>query len=198
MLEVEEQSSMKIISEDHHQARDRRVLVEPEEEELEKAIGADEEALFTHLDNQRASELDRTGEVLRSSFFNPRWPYQVGIGLEENCIATRPCTKGCKITARLVFMNVEHVKKFKESGRKNVCRIGKINNEMLEWDMRHVAKLSGLPGNASELDLTSLLWKGKAGHFDVPYIFQGGRGYFRQREVLQERARHGNNDGCPD
>ncbi|KAF9342547.1 hypothetical protein BGX34_007984, partial [Mortierella sp. NVP85] len=95
-----------------------------------------------------------------------------------------------KEIAIVVFKNAADVQKLMESGRtsvfvgKQMARLRKIGNEMVDWHKEHVAKLSGLPLGTAEMDLTSLLGEGKADFIDIPYSFQGGRRYTRQREAF--------------
>ncbi|KAK3818511.1 MAG: hypothetical protein J3Q66DRAFT_400025 [Benniella sp.] len=182
-----------------------RIAVETKEEldkllnakvALESENGIEEQVqLFTRLDNnQRAAELQRTVEVYGLHPLTAEARIRSAMNmygqLEDKEIATRPCTKGCKITAIVVFKNAADVQKLMESGRtsvfvgKQMARLRKIDNEMVDWHMQHVAKLSGLPLGSSEMDLASLLGEGKADFIDIPYIFQGGRRYARQREAF--------------
>ncbi|KAF9346220.1 hypothetical protein BGX26_002294 [Mortierella sp. AD094] len=79
---------------------------------------------------------------------------------------TQPCTKGCKIIAKVVFRNVDDVKKIIESERKHVF----VGSQL--------ARLS-------KIDLASLLEDGKADFVDVPYNFYNGkRKSSRQREAF--------------
>ncbi|KAF9396404.1 hypothetical protein BGX21_009545 [Mortierella sp. AD011] len=143
--------------------------------------------MFTRVDNShRVSELERTVEVYRLHPRTAKSRIRAALNkfgsLEQGKIATRPCTKGCKIAAKVIFRNVDDVKKILESGRKHVfmgtqlARLSKIGNERVEWERRFVVKLSGLPWNMSELDLVSLLEECKANFVDVPYIFYHGKG----------------------
>jgi len=182
-----------------------RIAVETKEEldklliakvELEIENGIEEQVqLFTRLDNsQRAAELLRTVEVYGLHPLTAEARIRSAMNmygqLEDKEIATRPCTKGYKITAIVVFKNAADVQKLMDSGRtsvfvgKQMARLRKIGNEMVDWHMQHVAKLSGLPLGTSEMDLASLLGEGKADFIDIPYIFQGGRRYARQREAF--------------
>ncbi|KAF8918801.1 hypothetical protein BGZ58_004775, partial [Dissophora ornata] len=90
----------------------------------------------------------------------------------------------------------------KKSGRnhvyigKDLARLRKIGNEMVTWELKHVAKLSGLPSGTSELDLQSLLGEDKADFVTVPkfYIRDGKQMrlqreafvYFRTEEVMKK------------
>ncbi|KAF9983259.1 hypothetical protein BGZ79_005809, partial [Entomortierella chlamydospora] len=66
--------------------------------------------MFTRVDNsRRVSELERTVEVYglhpRTAESRIRAALNKFGSLEQGQIATRPCTKGCKITAKVIFRN---------------------------------------------------------------------------------------------
>lgn len=111
--------------------------------------------------------------------------------VEEGRIVTRPCTKRFKITAMVVFENADTMKKIKDSSRKIVfvgmqlARLGKFGTEVVvDWNMEHVAKLSGLPRYTTEMDLVSLLGEGKVDFIDIPQVFQGDKRYTHHSEAL--------------
>lgn len=158
-----------------------KIAVETEEELSDileiivNLVGENEEPemvqLFTRMDNhQRESEIERTVEVYGLHPLTTEARIRSAMNkfgqLETKAISTRPCTKGYKITAKVIFKNAEDVQKIMESGRKRVfvgtqlARLRKVGNEMVEWDIQHIAKLSGLPWRTTELDL--LRCSGKA------------------------------------
>jgi hypothetical protein len=154
-----------------------------------------ETPLFTTVDNSKRENItERTIEVYglhpRTSEVRIRMAMNKLGKIEEGHIVTRPCTKGFKITAMVVFTNVETVKKIKDSGRTSVfvgtqlARLRKIGTEMVDWHMEHVAKLSGLPRYTTEMDLASLLGEGKADFIDIPYVFQGERRFTNLSEAF--------------
>jgi len=171
-----------------------------DEQGIEETVG-----MFKRLDNtQRESELERTVEVYglppRIAEFRIISAMNTFGPVEK--ISTRPCSKGVKITAQVVFNSVDDVLDLKKSGRnhvyvgKDLARLRKIGNEMVTWELKHVAKLSGLPSGTSELDLQSLLGEDKADFVTVPkfYIREGKQMrlqreafvYFRTEEAMKK------------
>ncbi|KAG0213004.1 hypothetical protein B0O80DRAFT_500224 [Mortierella sp. GBAus27b] len=115
--------------------------------------------------------------------------------VEEGRIVTRPCTKRFKITAMVVFENADTMKKIKDSSRKIVfvgmqlARLGKFGTEVVvDWNMEHVAKLSGLPRYTTEMDLVSLLGEGKIIEGQPKYLIPWNQ--FRRRFKGPKVAQH--------
>ncbi|KAG0283254.1 hypothetical protein BGZ98_006407, partial [Dissophora globulifera] len=106
-------------------------------------------------------------------------------------ISTRPCSRGVKIAAEVVFRNLDGVKAFKEAVQdyvyigKDLARVRKIGTESVAWEMKFVAKLSGLPVGTNDLDLADLLGEGKANFVKVPrYFTRDGKQWRYQREAF--------------
>ncbi|ORZ21056.1 hypothetical protein BCR41DRAFT_421067, partial [Lobosporangium transversale] len=127
----------------------------------------------------RERELERTVEVYGIAPRTPEFLIKSAMlqfGTIEK-IATRPCSKGVKITAAVVYNNVEDVTKFKLANREHVfigkelARIRKIGNERVEWTLTHVAKISGLPFGTTDKDLEPLLGEKQANFVKVPRYF---------------------------
>ncbi|KAG0196191.1 hypothetical protein BGX28_010454 [Mortierella sp. GBA30] len=162
--------------------------------EDEEADIPSQERMFTIMDStHRNSQLERTVEVYglhpRIEEFRIRTAMS-RFGEIEN-VTTRPCTKGIKLTASVVFSEVDDVKKIKELGLtsiyvgKDLARLRKIGGEMVNWELRFVAKLSCLPLGTTPMDLHSLLGEGKADFLTVPKIFaKQGRLVRHQREAF--------------
>jgi hypothetical protein len=181
-----------------------RIAVETEEE-LQRLLdviveGEDEtgvltqETMFTRMDNKsRESALERTVEVYGLHPRTPEFRMQSAMSRfgEVEKINTRPCSKGIKITAQVVFRNSEDVRKIKEAGLssvfvgKDLARLRKVGGDMVDWELRYVAKLSCLPLGTTALDLQSLLGQDKANFLTVPKFFiQAGKQTRHQREAF--------------
>ncbi|GJJ69415.1 hypothetical protein EMPS_01761 [Entomortierella parvispora] len=166
-----------------------KVAVETETE-LQKmlAIGIDmpdEEGndvrihMFKRLDNtKRELEIERTLEVygLHPRTHRDRIESALGRFGEIERITTRPCTRGVKITASVLFREkkaTDGIRNAKLSAifvGKDMARIRRIGTpELIEWDKTIVAKLTGLPNGTTPLDLSSLLGPDKATFITVPW-----------------------------
>jgi hypothetical protein len=151
--------------------------------------------MFTRLDNtsQLLLEQERTIEIYglhpRTDTFRIT-SSMTRYGIVEK-IATRPCRRGVKIIARVVFTNVEDVKKFKEENRKwvyigrDLARVSTIGGEKVQWELNHIAKLSCLPFGTNALDLQPLLGTNKAEFIIIPKsINRNGRSVINQQEAF--------------
>ncbi|KAF8953809.1 hypothetical protein BGZ46_003133 [Entomortierella lignicola] len=150
--------------------------------------------MFKRLDNARkTSEQERSIEIYglhpRTDEFRIRSALSQYGDIQK--VTTRPCSRGVKVTARIIFGKEESVVKFKETGKKcvfigrDLARVSMIGSEKVRWELNFVAKLSGLPVGTTTLDLQPLLGEDKAEFIIIPKIFgRGGKFITNQREAF--------------
>ncbi|ORY93676.1 hypothetical protein BCR41DRAFT_365574, partial [Lobosporangium transversale] len=141
----------------------------------------------------RERKLERTVEVYGIAPRTPEFLIKSAMlqfGTIEK-IATRLLRLAVKITAAVVYNNVEDVTKFKWANREHVfngkelARIRKIGNERVEWTLTHVAKISGLPFGTTDKDSEPLLGEKQANFVKVPrYFSKDGKKWQYQREAF--------------
>lgn len=135
-------------------------------------------AMFKRLDNtERVLEIERTVEVygLHPRTHLDRVKSALARFGEIERITTRPCTRGMKITASVVFTSKEAADGIRNSNLasvfvgKDMARIRRIGTDTIEWDKTIVAKLTCLPFGTTPLDLSSLVGTNKASFITIPW-----------------------------
>ena len=89
----------------------------------------------------------------------------------------RPCTRGIKTIAEVVFHSASAIEKLRASKDQAVfigtdmARLKSIAGEQVTWTMGNVLKLSGMRFGTTPLDLIDVLEQGKANFVDIPRVY---------------------------
>ncbi|KAF9081165.1 hypothetical protein BGX27_005039, partial [Mortierella sp. AM989] len=164
------------------------------DEEDEENGTASNYPMFKRQDNTRhTSEQERSIEIYG---LHPRTPeFRILSAMAQfgdvEKVTTRPCKRGFKIIAKVVFKRKEDVAKVQKSGRKwvfvgrDLARLSTVGAEKVSWELNFIAKLSNLPFGTTTLDLQPLLGENKAEFIIIPKIYsREGKFVQNQREAF--------------
>ncbi|KAG0346172.1 hypothetical protein BGZ54_005296, partial [Gamsiella multidivaricata] len=93
---------------------------------------------------------------------------------------SRGASRGMKMNVKVWFRDISTIDKLKARKQKSVvvgrdlARIGRLGEEKVEWELRYVSKIHGLPFATTPLDLLTALNTLKVDFVEIPRYFARG------------------------